>query len=568
MAHAEFDESFDFVVVGSGGGSMCAGLVMREMEKSVLILEKTDLVGGTTARSGGVMWVPNNHLMKDEGVEDSFDKAAAHMEATAGQSLDAPGTTLERRRVYVTEAPRMLQFLARKGVRFRRPPLWPDYYDERDGGSIPGRTVIAELFDINELGEWKTRLRPNFLSVPLYHPEGFEIATHKSSWRGKAMMIKLGLRMIGSKLMGKSLVTAGAALQGRMLLASLQAGVDIRINSAVKSLIVKGGAVSGVVTERDGREWRIEARLGVLVNAGGFAQNQAMRDKFTPGTSTEWTAAGPGDTGEMLLELMDLGAATGQMNERVGNQFCIPPGIENKDGNGLELALTSGQMDIAKPHSIIVDQTGVRYLNEAGSYMTFCQNMVARNETVPAIPSWWVIDHQYMSKYAFCGTLAGTTKPSDWYESGFLKRAESIEDLATLVGLDPQTLRRTVDRFNAGAELGRDDEFGRGNRQYDRWLGDRYHGPSAALGRIDEAPYYAAKVVPGDVGTYGGVVTDANARVLRDDGTVIPGLYATGTTTASVMGRVYPGAGASIGPSFTFGYIAAKHAANAGNQTV
>jgi 3-oxosteroid 1-dehydrogenase len=565
MSELDFDETFDFVVVGSGGGSMCAALVMRTVGKSVVILEKTDLVGGTTSRSGGVMWIPNNRFMKEAGVEDSFEKAMEYMEATAGQSVDAPGTTHEKRAAYVTEGPRMIDFLVEQGIKLRRAPHWPDYHDDRPGGSVPGRTVLADIFDTNELGDWREKLRPNFMAVPAYHSEGFEIAVQKSSWVGKMTLAKVAMRMTGAKLTGKRLTSAGGALQGRMLKAALSAGVDIRVNCPVASFIMDGNRVVGVVANRDGREVRIGARLGVLVNAGGFAQNQKMRDRFIPHTSVKYTAAGPGDTGEMIMTLNGMGAALGQMNERVGNQMSVPPGCENNAGNGIALGTTASQMNYAKPHSIVVDQTGVRYLNESQSYMSFCQQQLARHEQVPAIPSYWIYDQAYDDKYMVCGQMAGAKKPKAWIESGFLKRADTIEELARQLDVDPAALKNTVDRYNQFVRNGVDEDFHRGEFAYSQWLGDKYHKPDATLGTIEKGPFYAMAIYPGDVGTYGGVVTDANARVLREDGSAIEGLYATGTTTASVMGRVYPGAGSSVGPSFVWGYIAAKHAANAGN---
>lgn len=565
MSNLEFDETFDFVSVGSGGGSMCAGLFLRTLGKSVVVLEKTPRIGGTTSRSGGVMWIPNNRFMAEEGVEDSYDKSMLYMEATAGQSLDAPGTTPAKRSAYVTEGPKMIDFLVGQGIKLRRSPLWPDYYDDRPGGSVPGRTVIADLFNTNELGEWRDRLEPNFMVIPAYHSEGFEIALIKQSWKGKLNMMKVGLRIVLAKLTGKRWTTAGGALQGRMLQASLKAGVDLRVNSPVKSFITDGsGAVRGVVTEKDGRPWRIGANIGVLVNAGGFSHNQAMRDQYQPGTSAKWTAATSGNTGEMIQEMMKIGASVGQMEEMVGNQMSIPPGCESQ-GEGIALGKIGGQMNITKPHSIVVDQSGVRYMNEAGSYMEFCQNLLKRDKVVPASPSWWIVDQKYMDDYMYTGTMPGSRKPQEWYDSGFLKRADTIEELATQIGVEPAVLRQTVERFNEGARNGVDPEFNRGGRAYDNWLGDFHRQGSHTLGPIENGPYYAAPVVPGDVGTYGGVVTDENARVLRDDGSVIEGLYATGISTASVMGRIYPGAGSSVGPSFVFGYIAAKHAANASN---
>jgi 3-oxosteroid 1-dehydrogenase len=200
-------------------------------------------------------------------------------------------------------------------------------------------------------------------------------------------------------------------------------------------------------------------------------------------------------------------------------------------------------------------------MNEGGSYMEFVQNMLKRNREVPAAPSWWIVDEQYMRKYRFATIWPGAKKPQSWYDSGYLKRADTIEQLAGLLDIPPMTLKATVDRFNAQVRAGHDDDFKRGDRAYDRWLGDAFNASSPTLGTIEKGPFYAAPIVPGDVGTYGGVLTDDKARVLREDGTPIAGLYATGVTTASSMGRCYPGAGASVGPSFTWGYVAARHAA-------
>lgn len=557
---SQFDELFDFVVVGSGGGSMCAALLMRSIGRSVVILEKTDLVGGTTARSGGVMWIPNNRFMKRDGIEDSFEKAATYLDAVIGERNDAPGATRQRRRTFLTEAPRMVDFLVSHGIKLTRVSEWPDYYDELPGGSVPGRTVVAELFNVNELGAWRRKLRPTFIRapVPLLQPtleEMMELPALKRSWRVKMLLLKLVLRGVAAKLTGKEWVAGGAALQGRMLQAALRAGVEIRSESPVNELIIEGGAVKGVVTVKDQRPWRIGARLGVLVNAGGFARNQRMRDMYAPGTSVKWTMATPGDTGEMIEEMMRLGAAIAQMEERVGNQQTLPPGAEESEAKPTAQGLT------ASPHVILVDQSGVRYMNEGGSYMAYCKAMLERNKTVPAVPSWAVFDSQYMGKYMLAGTTPGSKKPQSWFDSGYLKKANTIEELARQLKIDPATLTSTVERFNGFVARNRDEDFHRGQRAYDRWLGDPFHKPSETLGPIDKGPFYAVAVVPGDVGTYGGVVTDEHARVLREDGSVIPGLYATGVSTASVMGRTYPGAGASIGPSFVWGYVAAKHAA-------
>jgi 3-oxosteroid 1-dehydrogenase len=552
------DETFDFVVVGSGGGSMCAGLVMRKAGKDVLILEKTDLVGGSTARAGGVLWVPNNRFMKAEGVDDSYEKATAYLDAVVGDNEDTPGATRERRQAYIRQAPEMIDFLVGQGIKMRRVPYWPDYYDDRAGGSEPGRTVMAELFNVNELGPWKSKLRESFMPIAAPMEEMMKLPLLKVSWRSKYFAMKAGLRMISDKLAGREMAGAGRALQGRMLQAAVKAGVDIRTHSPVKDLIVEDGAVVGVVTVKDGKPWRVGARQGVLLNAGGFAHNQAMRDQYIPHTRAEWTHAAPGDTGDMHQLLMKMGAAMAQMEEMVGNQCTLPPGEDLPAGV---------QMELAKPHAFLVDQTGERYMNEGGSYMAFCKGMLERHQKVPAVHSWMIMDRQFMRNYMLGGHMPGESKPPSWLQEGYLHRADTIEGLAKAIGVDPASLKATTDRFNSFARQGKDEDFRRGERAYDRFLGDTTHNDaSATLGAVEQGPFYAVAVYPGDVGTYGGVVTDAYARVLMKDGSVLQGLYATGTTTAGVMGRTYPGAGCSIGPSFTWGYVAAKHAAGIGNQ--
>ena len=324
-----FDEVFDFVVVGSGGGSMCAGLLMRAAGKSVLILEKEALVGGTTARSGGVMWIPNNPFMKRDGVPDSYEQASRYLDGLAADGGDAPGSTPQRRHRYLLEAPQMVEFLLGQGIRLDRVSKWPDYYDERPGGCVPGRTVVAERFNANELGPWKKRLRKGFLQLPVNLDEALQLPDFKRSWRVKLLMLKVALRIVAARLGGRHWVSAGAALQGRMLQAALRNGVEIRPESPVSELIVEQDAVKGVLTRREGQAWRVGARLGVLVNAGGFARNQAMRDRYQPGTSARWTMASSGDTGEMLVEMMRHGAAVAQMEEMVGTQLTLPPGAEH-----------------------------------------------------------------------------------------------------------------------------------------------------------------------------------------------------------------------------------------------
>jgi 3-oxosteroid 1-dehydrogenase len=547
-----FDESYDWVVAGSGAGSFVSALVMRKAGKSVLVLEKTPFVGGTTAKSGGVIWVPNNRFMVAAGDQDSAEAGITYLDSVCE---DLPGSSHEKRLTYVTQAPKMIDFLVGEGVALERTSdFWPDYYDEAPGGCKTTRTLTASYFNKKELGpEWAATLRPGFAHAPARLSEGLQLPYAAKSWKIKVLMVRIGLRIIWGKLTGKDWVSAGAALQGRMLLAALKAGVDVRTDTAVRELIVEGGKVVGVVTDKG----RIGARLGVLVNAGGFAQNQAMRDAYMPGTQAAWSNTPEGDTGDLHGEMERVGGVLGQMDQMVGYQMTRMPGWEQA------FVKPPIQSTTGKPHAIIVDQSGVRYMNEGGSYELFCQTMRERNKTVPAVPSWAVFDSNFASQYAIGGVKMHKYYQM-WRDSGYLKQADTIEGLAAEIGCNPDILRATIERWNGFVDAGKDADFNRGHRAYDQWLGDPFRSPKPApersLGRIDKGPYYAVDVVPGDVSTYGGAVTDTEARVTRADGSVIEGLYACGVSSASVMGGVYPGAGASIGPSMAFGYLAAKHA--------
>lgn len=552
-----FDETFDWIVVGSGAGSMSSALVMRQAGKSVLILEKSAFVGGTTAKSGGVMWVPNNRFMKEAGVEDSAEAAITYLDTLCGDSADTPGTSHERRLAYVNQAPRMIDFLVAQGIEMERgASFWPDYYDELPGGCKTSRTVVVKPFDKKELGPWAKKLRKGFLEVPARLEEGMKLAYIRRDPSLKKAMRALVLRTVWTRLTGKHFVTAGAALQGRMLQASLKAGVEIRTETPVSELIVEDGKVMGVVTPTG----RIGARLGVLVNAGGFARNQAMRDTYMPGTQAAWSLTNEGDMGEMHVAMERIGGVLAQMDQMVGYQTTLAPGWEDMYVTPPAQSLTG------KPHAILVDQSGVRYMNEGGSYELYCETMLKRNRTVAAVPSWAVLDRTYVENYQVGGKWIDKKLPKNWVESGYLHKGDTIEALAASIKVDPATLAATVARWNGFVAKGKDEDFNRGASAYDAWLGDPYHGPVRALGKIETGPFYAVPVSPGDVSTYGGVVTDVHGRVVKADGNPIEGLYATGVSTASVMGGAYPGAGASIGPSLTFGYVAAKHAAGLGNQ--
>ncbi|MFL9856584.1 FAD-binding protein [Paraburkholderia madseniana] len=566
---AVWDASYDFVVVGSGGGSMCAALACKTAGKEALIIEKQGKVGGSTGYSGGVWWLPNNHVMKRHGVNDSYERARQYFDAAV--TYQGPGTSAARREAYLRTGPKMAEFLEQQGMQFVYADGWSDYYDTLPGGEPRGRSLLAKLFDIRELGEWAPKLsRYKGPSIPANSNEFTELFLLKRTWGGKRKAMQLAGRMLYQKITGKELVSNGAALQGRMLKMALRADIPIWTDTPVRELIVEEGRVTGVVAIRNGREMRVRAREGVLLNAGGFSHNADMRRKYQPQpSSSNWTNANPGDTGEVLEAAVGLGAAVDCMEEAwwvvtsLGPNETLPEGARAPDGSPLPFM---HHLDLSLPFSIMVDQDGERFCDEAGAYMEIGQRMYRRQkETGKAVPAWVVMDSRQRKYYPWGSAMQGQI-PQQWLDSGYMIKAGSIEELAAKCGIDAAGLQETVTRFNGFCATGVDSDFGRGSRAFDRCHGDPTIKPNPNLGPIEQAPFYAVRMYPGDVGTAGGLVTDEYARVLKEDGSLIPGLYATGNCTASVVGRCYPGAGSSIGASFVFGYIAALHASGA--QTI
>ncbi|MBV9996727.1 MAG: FAD-dependent oxidoreductase [Caulobacteraceae bacterium] len=536
----------DFVIVGSGVGALCAALVQHDLGKRPLILEKTDKFGGSTAMGGGIMWIPASGPQLAAGVPDSFEKGRQYMNALIGA---APGSSPARKEAYLRTGPRLIEYLQSKGVPFEFCDGWSDYHDELPGGMPRGRSVSAKMFDVRRLGAWAPLMRRG-APVPLRATEIRTFLLAGRTFAGKRTAARVAARVAFMKATGKEFVTSGAALQARLARKLLDRGVELQLNSPVVDLVEEGGRIVGVVAECDGRSTVIRSRGGVLIAAGGFARNPLMRRQYGPQPSSiEWTNANPGDTGEMIECARRRGAGLAQMEEAIWLLSSLPPGAAKPFSHAIELA---------KPHSMVVNAAGERFMDEAGSYMETGQRVYAQG----AVPCWAILESRHRQRY-FWGRVAPGMTPSAWLSSGYMKKADTLEDLARQCGVDPAGLRRSVERFNAAAATGLDPDFRRGGRAYDRFYGDPTHRPNPCLGSIEKAPFYAVALYPGDVGTFGGIMTDEHARVIRDDGSVIAGLYATGNSTASVMGRKYPGAGASVGASAVWGYVAARHAAGA-----
>jgi len=557
---------YDLVIVGSGGGSMPAALVAKSLGKSAVILEKLDVIGGSTSYSGGVWWIPNNPLLAEAGIKDSFEQARDYFDAVVTHA--GPGVTPARRDAFLKAGPRMIRFLMDLGLKLRRPTDdWPDYYDDAPGGLAAGRSLMPAPFNMHELGEWETRLAmyPPMAMLPMGPDEFPTMFLMKRTFAGKMKALKMGMLMARDRVLKRWSVSNGAAIQGRMLQIALREGIQIHRDVPVTGLVEENGRVTGVTIERNGVSTKVRARDGVIVNAGGFSRNKAMREKYYAGapTTDEWTNANAGDTGEMIEAMIGLGAATDDLDtawwlvttRNIDGSW--PEGAIGADGRPLPFM---HHLDLSLPFSILVDRAGRRFADEAGAYMEIGERMYARHrEAGSCFPAWVIFDKRQRERYPWGSAMPGQI-PQQWLDSGYLKQADTLDELARMCGIDSAGLIAEVARFNGFCATGVDLDYGRGSRAFDRSHGDPTVKPNPNLGPIEQGPFYAAAAFPGDVGTAGGVVADEYARVLRSNGEIIPGLYAIGNSTASVFGHCYPGAGASIGASFTFGFVAAHHA--------
>jgi succinate dehydrogenase/fumarate reductase flavoprotein subunit len=540
----EWQEQWEVVVVGSGAGGLVAAITAANNGQKVLLIEKSEVFGGSSALSGGGLWIPNNHVSKKAGLQDSEEEALTYMEDIIEDK--GPASTRERKVAYVQNGSKMVQFLEDLGMKWVAAPLYPDYYPERPGGKI-GRSIEGEVFDLKELGEYEPLLRKGLMEMPfpLYSGRVYSVPRTFTSFKDFSNVSGMLFSGIKYKLQGKHATSIGQGLVARLLKIALSQGVTIRLSSPLKDLIIENDTLVGIETEQEGKPHFIETNA-VILAGGGFDHNEELRRKYH-NIGAEWSSASKGNQGDMLLIAQKHGLDTALLDEAWWGPTAI-----NDDGSPSFLVY-----ERSLPHTIIVDQDGNRYFNEAESYVDAGRAMLDKQEeTGRAIPSWMIMESRHRNRYLF-GSMMPRMVPKKLLQSGWLKRADSIEDLAQICGINVEGLRATIDRFNAFVDKGKDEDFKRGNSAYDHYYGDpSYKNPN--LGHIMKPPFYAVKVYPGDLGTKGGVVANEHGQALRA-GKPITGLYATGNCSASVMGKVYPGPGSTLGPTTVFGYISANH---------
>ena len=561
MTVTKAEQEVDWLVAGAGAAGMTGAVVAHQLGGTVLVLEKEPLYGGTTAKSGGVAWIPGNHRQAAVRIADSPEEGYTYLKGLIGDSVgDA------RIRAYAERAREMLLFMMQHShIDYSALPDYMDYYEHVPGYKPGGRSMDSAPFSLRKLG-------PEARHIRLGHYDGLLLPFNITVTEGRRLQAMgaggylLALRLLlrywldlpaRLRRQRDNRVTLGPALVARLRRSLMDRDIPLWLNSPVRELQMDNGRVSGAVVEQQGKTRRITARRGVLLATGGFSQNADLRRQYQRApTGTDWTASAPGATGDAIALGQGIGAGLGFMDCAWWSPtYTIP--------DGRVLALIAGK---SNPGSIMVNQHGKRFANEAQPYEDLVKEQYASNTPGGnTIPCYLLFDARARSKYAIGHIKPGKVEhdnsiPAANFESGLLTRAPSLEDLAVRLGMEPAVLSDTVSRFNRHARVGEDPEFGRGATEHDRYYADRSVSPNPSLGPLDTPPYYALRCDPGDLDTKGGLMCDELARVLDTRGAVIDGLYAAGNASAAAMGNTYPGAGATIGSAMTFAYIAAQHA--------
>ncbi|MEV4383219.1 FAD-dependent oxidoreductase [Streptosporangium sp. NPDC049644] len=536
----QWDNLVDVLVVGSGAAGLTAAIAAADRGMDVLMVESTPRWGGTTSVSGGGLWMPANPLMIRAGARDSAEEALRYMNDVIGDA--GPASSHERRAAFLQTVPEVVTFLGRRGVRWRRFPDYPDYYPDRPGGKV-GRSIEVAAFDTKLLGDWYATSRAkDSIPLPLMTDDVWLLARAWSTPGGFVRGARFVFRSLGAFAGGKRPVGIGGALACSLMHIVRTQQTPVWLSAPLVDLILEDDGVVGAVVEKDGRQRRIRARHGVILAAGGFANNTEwrLRHHGVPG----YSSAPEGDLGTAIEVGARAGGALELMDDAWWGASLVGP-----DGTARFLV-----SERSFPFSIIVDANGERFTNESASYIDVGHAMLSHDVTGPM---WMITDVRHRRRYLNSALIGQARK---WSRAGLLVEAPTMESLAAKIGIDPARLRATVGRFNGFARTGVDEDFDRGRTVYDNYYGDPRVKPNPNLGPLEKGPFRAVRVYPGDLGTKGGLLTDEHARVLRENGSAIPGLYAAGNTTASVMGRTYPGPGSTIAPAVVFGYRAARHA--------
>ena len=557
-------QACDVLVVGSGAGGFSAAITARHHGLDVLMVEKEPLFGGTTCYSAGVIWIPRSGQAKAAGIDEPRGEALKYLESIAGNRLDRA-----RAQAFLDAGPEMLKFIeANTPVRYVLVSTWADYEPELPGGSNGGRSLAPEPFDGRRLGARFDQLRPPLASMMLLGgmmvgrtdlPHLFNmLRVPKSAWHAARMFARYGRdRLVWKR---GTRITNGNALIAGLALAAQEKGIPLWLESPLERLVIENGRVTGAIVRRQGREMHVTARRGVVLASGGFPGDAALKARLYGHVAAgrEHQSLPPAtNTGDGIRVATSAGAG---FQEDVHNAAAWTPVsfVPQPDGSHLPYPHF---LDRGKPGYITVDRRGRRFVNEAKSYHVYVPAMIEACRGDARTECWNICDHTAIRRWGLGAAPPRPARLKPYLASGYIVSGETPEELERKIGIDAGGLSETLRAFNEGARRGEDPEFGRGTDAYQRFNGAPGHEPNPCVAPLDQPPYYAVRLVPGDIGTFAGLSTDGSARVLDTTGNVIPGLYAAGNDMASVMGGTYPGAGITIGPALTFGYIAGRHLA-------
>ena len=567
MSSQSHGAEFDVLVIGTGASGMATAVTAASQGLKVLVVEKGALYGGTTARSGGWLWVPGTHLATEQGIHEMPGAAKAYLK-------DQGGTHYDEARVdaFLANGPKAIEFFTSKTcLQFDMPPVFPDYHAEAPGGTAGGRSMVTRPFDARQLGDKVKTLAP---PVPELTVFGMMLGSGKELWHFLRafksvesflyVAKRFGLHFFDVLRHGRGMtLTNGNALAGRLAKAGMDLGIPVWLNSPAKKLIMEGDSVVGAVIEHEGRSVEVRVRRGVVLAAGGFPHDIERRKQLFPHAPTgreHFTPSPTLNTGDGVR----LGeSAKGWVDPTIPNAaaWCPTSLVPRSDGS---TGVMPHFIDRAKPGVIAVAADGHRFSNEAFSYHDFVQDLVkaCKQRNLGEVMCWLICDHHHLREYGL-GAVAKFPLPIGRHlRSGYLKRADTLAQLAQTIGVPEQALAQEVATFNRDVPSGVDSQFAKGSTAYNRYQGDSLVQPNPCMAPITQGPFYAIRVVVGEIGTFAGLLTDAACRVLTQDRQVVPGLYAVGNDAASVMGGNYPGAGITLGPAITFGYVAGMQLAS------
>jgi len=545
----------DVLVAGSGAGGLAAAVTARKAGLEVIVAEKEPWFGGTTALSGGWLWIPNHPMQKEIGVADSMEDAATYLLHETGEKFDP-----ERVNAFLKAGPRMVEFFTREtAVQFDPSATFSDYHPDAPGGRPGGRSIVARAYDGRELGKKLKMLRaplPELTVFGIMIGSGAELV-HFMRWSKSvesALFVARRLLGHGAAMLfhGRGVrLTNGNALAGRLLKSALDAGVLLWSGAPLKELVRESGAVVGAVLEREGKRTQVRVRKGVVLACGGFPQDAERKQRLFR-HQAHFSPAPPGNTGDGLRLAQSIG---GKLDESLPNAAAWVPvsRVPRHDGS---FGLFPHLIDRAKPGVIAVTHNGTRFVNEGNSYHDFVQALLKTGET----HAWLVTDHRAIRAYGL-----GFVKPrplplGQHLASAYLLSGDTIDELAKRAGIEA-TLSGTVAEYNQKAKTGTDPIFHKGENAYNRFYGDPDIKPNPCIAPLVQPPFYAVRVEIGDLGTFAGIATNGNAQVLDEHKRPIPGLYAAGNDALSIMGGNYPGPGITLGPAMTFGWLAGRHLA-------